>query len=183
MDLPPDGVDGLLGFAIERTDHTEGERRWLTNLLRFPAPRSDGRAEPEPATSDRHPIQTFRWGDYSAKPEHDYTYRVVAMTGAPDDLRPTRESAVSLQTEGMRVGDHTVVFNRGATASQLYARRFGDRHPADVPNREAWRWLSRGMEENILAFIGQARDSSWTLRGAFYEFSYAPVLDALRIAW
>ncbi|MEJ2887696.1 phospholipase D-like domain-containing protein [Actinomycetospora aeridis] len=182
MDLPPADVEGLLGFGIERTDHTEGERSWLTNLLRFPASSADGRAPRGPASSEHHPLQTFRWGDYSAKPEHDYTYRVVATAGAPGDLRPVRETSVSVRTEGMRVGDHTVVFNRGATASQLYARRFGDRRPEDVPHREAWRWLSRGMEEGILAFIGQARDASWTLRGAFYEFSYAPVLDALRIA-
>ena len=36
----------------------------------------------------QHPVQGFQWGDYSAKPEHDYTYRVVALGGAPGDLSP-----------------------------------------------------------------------------------------------
>lgn len=177
LDLAETRTEGLLGFGVHRTDHTEGEQFWLRNQLGFPG------ADPEAALhTDRHPLQTFRWGDYSAKPDHDYTYRVVAWAGTPERLRAVDEVEVAVRTEGARAGAHTIIFNRGAAASQQYASRFDNKHPADVPDRAAYRWLSRGMEEALLAFVGQAVDDSWALRGAFYEFSYPPVLEALRQA-
>jgi phosphatidylserine/phosphatidylglycerophosphate/cardiolipin synthase-like enzyme len=178
MDLAADQASGLLGFAVERTDHTEGERRWLPNALTF----EGATATTSTLRSVVSPVQTFRWGDYSAKPDHDYAYRVVAMKGRPEALVAAHEVALRVRTEGERLGDHIVVFNRGAAASQLYARRFRNRRPDQVPHREAYKWLSRGLEETLLAFIGHARDSSWGLRGALYQFSYPPVLEALRIA-
>ena len=178
MDLAEPDTAGLLGFAVERTDHTEGERYWLPNALTF-----DGApAGPQSLLSVNSPVQTFRWGDYTAKPDHDYTYRVVAMKGRPGALQSGHEVSLRVRTEGLRLGEHTVVFNRGAAASQLYAHRFHNRRPDQVAHREAYKWLSRGLEEALLAFIGQAQDSSWTLRGALYQFTYPPVLQALRIA-
>ena len=50
--------------------------------------------------------------------------------------------------------------------------------PADVPEREAYKWLSRGLEEAVLEFIGQAKGKGWGLRAAVYEFEYAPVIQA-----
>jgi hypothetical protein len=176
LDLARAKVEGLLGFGVERTDHTEGEQYWLPNQLGFPGADTTG------LRTDTNPLQTFRWGDYTAKPDHDYTYRVVALTGTPDRLTPVDEVEVQIRTEGHQLGDHTIIFNRGAAASQQYAQRFGNRPPRDVPRHEAYRWLSRGLEESLLAFIGQARDHTWTLRGALYQFTYPPVLDALRIA-
>jgi hypothetical protein len=140
FDLAAGKTAGLLGFGVQRSDHTEGEQYWLLNQLRFPG------AEPgTPARTNRHPLQTFRWGDYTAKPDHDYTYPVVAYTGTPDRLRPVDEVEVPIRTEAQTLGQHTVVFNRGAASSQAYAARFANRHPADVPRREAWRWLSRPL--------------------------------------
>jgi phosphatidylserine/phosphatidylglycerophosphate/cardiolipin synthase-like enzyme len=178
MDLVEQDTAGLLGFAIERTDHTEGERYWLRNSLVF-----DG-ADPGDRSFDSvvSPLQTFRWGDYSAKPDHDYTYRVVAMKGRPGTLEPAAEVSARVRTEAVQVGLHTVAFNRGAASSQLYAERFRNRPPSKVPHREAYRWLSRGLEEALLAFIGRAADASWQLRGAFYQFTHPSVLEALRIA-
>ncbi|MFG1922047.1 phospholipase D-like domain-containing protein [Cryptosporangium sp. NPDC048952] len=174
FDLPAPSTAGLLGFGIERTDHTEGERYWLRNDLAFR--NSRGR------TTDVSPVQTFRWGDYTAKPDHHYTYRVVAWVGTPGKLIPLAEAAVEIRTEGYLTGNHSVYFNRGIAASQQYAARFGNKAPADIPRREAYTWLSRGLEEALLAFIGQAADASWELQGALYEFRHQPVLDALRIA-
>ncbi|MDQ3901221.1 MAG: hypothetical protein M3319_12580 [Actinomycetota bacterium] len=79
---------------------------------------------------------------------------------------------MAVVTEDQRLGDHTIVFNRGAASSQAYASRFGNKHPGEVPHRQAYRWLSRGLEEALIAFIGQASDHSWTLPGALYEFTY-----------
>jgi hypothetical protein len=71
-------------------------------------------------------VQTCRWGDYTAKPDHRYTYRVVALTGSPGQLTPVEEVSVPVRTEGHRLGARTIVFNRGAASSQAYATRFGN---------------------------------------------------------
>ena len=170
---------GVLGFAIHRSDHTEGRAGFLENFLLF----ADNDTGPTPPhSSERNPFQAFVWGDYSAKPEHDYTYAVTAMRGAPGNLQPGPSVAVAVSTESQDDGTHAVYFNRGVAASQAYARRFENKAPAKVANREAFKWLSRGLEEGLLAFIGQARDARHGLRAAMYQFTYEPVLQAFRLA-
>lgn len=179
LNLDDGARDGVLGFAIERTDHTEGERGFLENLLLFAA----NDIGPAPAhSSERNPFQAFVWGDYTAKPEHDYTYAVTAMRGTPGSLQPGPSASVSVSTESQDDGVHAVYFNRGVAASQAYARRFENQAPDKVANREAYKWLSRGLEEGLLAFIGQAKDARHALRAAVYEFEYQPVLQAFRVA-
>ncbi|WP_434316522.1 phospholipase D-like domain-containing protein [Leifsonia sp. P73] len=73
-------------------------------------------------------------------------------------------------------------FNRGVISSQAYAERFQNRLPADVPGDAAWKWLSRGLQEAILAFIGRAQDAGWELHGSFYEFQLPAVLQAFGVA-
>ena len=51
-----------------------------------------------------------------------------------------------------------------AAASQGYIHLFGDTDPAQSP--EARKWLSRGLEEAILAFLAQAKDGSFGLHAA-----------------
>ncbi|WP_199699203.1 phospholipase D-like domain-containing protein [Oleomonas cavernae] len=46
----------------------------------------------------------------------------------------------------------------------------------------AYEWLSRGLLEGVIAFITRAEDDSWGLKGAFYEFQWPAVLEALRAA-
>jgi hypothetical protein len=174
-----DAPDGLLGFAVERTDHTEGERCFLDNFLLFEANDSDARPD---HSSRANPFQEFVWGDYTAKPDHEYTYAVTAMRGRPARLTPGPSAMVRVTTESLVDGVHSVFFNRGVAASQAYARRFGNRAPKDVPNREAYTWLSRGLAEGLLAFVGQARDARYALRAAVYEFEYERILQAFRIA-
>jgi len=65
-------AQGLLGFAIQRTDRTENETYWLRGMKTFPnavAPMLEGGT----ASSQAQPFQTFQWADYSPKPAHDYT--------------------------------------------------------------------------------------------------------------
>ena len=73
-------------------------------------------------------------------------------------------------------------FNRGVAGSQAYTRKFGDRAPDDVPSGEAWRWLSRGLEEALLGFIDQANGNRYALRSALYESQYEPMLRAFGAA-
>jgi phosphatidylserine/phosphatidylglycerophosphate/cardiolipin synthase-like enzyme len=103
---------------------------------------------------------------------------------------------VTITTEDPEDKTHAVYFNRGVAGSQAYSRRFGKYRkwykveqqgriearefvkPEDVPDREAYKWLSRGLEEAMLAFIGQAAGPEYKLRAAVYEFTYIPVIQA-----
>ena len=179
MNVDASLVDGLLGFAIERTDHTEGERYYLPNFLLLKA--NDVGESPD-YSSRLNPVQEFVWGDYTAKPRHTYTYKVSATHGAPAQPEPGPSATVRVETEDPDDGTHGIFFNRGVVASQAYQRRFGPVAPSEVANREAYMWLSRGLEEGMLAFIGQAVDERYALRGAVYQFDYDPALSALKVA-
>jgi phosphatidylserine/phosphatidylglycerophosphate/cardiolipin synthase-like enzyme len=179
MNLTKARAKGLLGFAIERTDHTESEKYFLPNFLLFKV--NDQGNKPN-HSSEKNPFQEFLWGDYTAKPDHQYTYRVIALKGAPGALKPSAEVSVTVTTESETAGDHSVFFNRGVAASQAYATRFKNQRPDKVPNNEAFRWLSRGLEEAMLRFIGQASGATRGLRACVYEFNYPEVLHAFRIA-
>jgi len=171
---------GLCGFAIQRTDHGENETYWMSGTKVFKS------LEPHPAqglqySSLVHPFQTFQWADYSAKPEHEYTYRIVALYGAPGNLEQRHAVEVTVTTEPIEGAEHTIHFNRGSPATQEYARRFQNRPPRDV-GPAAYDWLSRGLIEGIIAFIQRATGAGFGLKGAFYEFQWPTVLNELGLA-
>src|SRR5882762_8920049 len=67
--------NGLRGFGIKRADNTEGELYWMSGTKVFES------VEPHPAPGGQysslvHPFQSFQWSDYSAKPNHTYTYTI-----------------------------------------------------------------------------------------------------------
>lgn len=180
MHMDPADCVGLMGFAIHRVDHTEGEAFWLQGLKTF-AETDPGRPAGTAVSTRRHPIQGFGWSDLTAKPGHEYTYTIFALKGPPDNLRPAADVAVRVRTEVPEGGSHDIYFNRGAAASQEYVRRFGDRSPAEV-GQPAFDWLSRGLFEAMLAFIGRAAGPGFALRVSAYELHYPPVLAALAAA-
>ncbi len=174
---------GCLGFGIHRTDHTEDEAYWLRGLKTFPS------VVPHPGPGmdfslRDHPIQGFQWGDYTAKPEHDYTYRVVAWGGGPGVLVPLADVSVDVRSEAEDDGTHGIWFNRGVAGSQAYVKRFGTYTPPVGAGEEhpAFAWLSRGLGEAFTRFAGRASGPEWGLRGAFYEFTWATGLSALTAA-
>lgn len=174
---------GCLGFAIHRTDRSEAEAGWLRGMKTFAALVPDPPPGSDWSTAE-HPVQSFQWGDYSAKPDHDYTYAVTALRGAPGALAPVATVEVSVRTEAEDDGVHGVWFNRGVAGSQAFARRFPGWVPDEVPDEghPAMTWLSRGLGEAFLAFVAQAAGPGWGLRGAFYEFTWDAALHALRAA-
>jgi phosphatidylserine/phosphatidylglycerophosphate/cardiolipin synthase-like enzyme len=180
FDLQQADCEGLMGFAIHRTDRTEDEAYWLEGLKTF-AETDPGFPAGSKYSTRQHPIQGFTWSDFSAKPGHDYIYRVLALKGTPRDLQPIAEVSIQIQTESPEGGTHDIYFNRGAAASQEYSRRFGNRSPEDVGSA-AFTWLSRGLSESIVSFIDRATDASFELRVCAYEFRYLPVLEALKAA-
>jgi phosphatidylserine/phosphatidylglycerophosphate/cardiolipin synthase-like enzyme len=169
---------GIMGFAIHRIDHSRhDEGKWLEGMKVFK--NSPVQVGEKVSTLD-YPVQGFLWQDFTANPGKKYTYRVVALKGTPEALKEHAQLDVSCQisTEAENVGTHSVWFNRGIAGSQAYAREFGAASPPSAGSK-AEKWLSRGLQEALLAFIDSAKDKSYGLRGAFYEFSHAPVIDAL----
>jgi phosphatidylserine/phosphatidylglycerophosphate/cardiolipin synthase-like enzyme len=179
IDMEEAASDGVLGFGIERIEHGHGNSRaWLRALKVFP----DVPAEEGMVSSEHHPIQGFFWGDFTTRYGHEYTYRIVAMRGEPGALRASEAVEVRIATEKEDEGQHAVYFNRGVAGSQAYVRKFGDRRPADVPNRAAFQWLSRGLFRAMLDFIHKADGPDWGLRVAAYELQQGAVLKAFREA-
>jgi phosphatidylserine/phosphatidylglycerophosphate/cardiolipin synthase-like enzyme len=130
-----------------------------------------------------HPIQSFQWADYSAKPNHQYRYTVTALKGSPAALVPFASTPVDVTTESTGSQTHNVYFNRGTAASQEYIRRFGDRPPSQVQNNKAFEWLSRGLYEAMTAFIGSCIPGTDSLRIGAYEFNYEELLLVIKTAF
>jgi len=170
---------GLLGFSIHRTDHTENEAYYLEGMKAFKDTDPGLPAGSHYSTRD-HPIQSFQWADYSAKPGHQYTYKVTALKGTPENLKPFAETEVKVKTERPESGTHDIYFNRGVAASQEYARRFGDKEPKDVDNNRAFEWLSRGLYEAMESFVSSCEPNKHSLRIAAYEFNYDKFLKLLK---
>lgn len=182
----PSGVD-LLGFAIERSELKNGvviEKYWLRGIKRF-KDKDKGLAPGTPVSTADHPIQSFQWGDYTARAGGSYQYRVVPVWGTPKHLHldDAASVAVDVITEPEGAADdgtvrHDVFFNRGVIGSQAYAREFENKVPdADDPASPEMVWLSRGLYEALLRFIGLAKDG-FRLRVALYEFHYQRVANA-----
>jgi phosphatidylserine/phosphatidylglycerophosphate/cardiolipin synthase-like enzyme len=183
MHMDKSECSGLMGFAIHRIDHSEDEAYWLEGKKTFEE------TDPKLASgwkypTNKHPIQGFTWSDFTAKPGHRYTYKIVALRGEPTALEAYKEVELVVTTESEAGGDHTVYFNRGASASQEFALRFDSKAnlAATESDDPRWAWLSRGAFESILAFISRAKDSNYALRVAAYEFRLEPFAKALKAA-
>jgi phosphatidylserine/phosphatidylglycerophosphate/cardiolipin synthase-like enzyme len=196
------GVDGrrkeLMGFGIERAEldanGSQVEKYFLRGVKRFKS-KDEGLAPGTPVLTSEHPIQSFQWGDYTPKPATTYRYRVVPIYGKPKLLEPGDASSttveITTETELGKAGDggvacHDIYFNRGVAGSQAYARKFGATKPDQTkPDSEQMKWLSRGLFEALLGFIGRAAGpdaNRYKLRAMLYEFRYAPVGKAFAAA-
>lgn len=167
------------GFGFKRRDYAEDEDTWLRGMKTFE------KTEPHPAPGEQfstlfQPIQSFQWCDYTAKPGHRYTYKIVALYGDPANLEPRIETEVTLVTEVETGPTHSAFFNRGSVATQEYARRFLNK-PPDVAGPGAFEWLSRGLLEAFVAFLGRA-EAGWEVHGAIYEFQWPEALAAVKAA-
>lgn len=175
IDMDQERSKGVLGFGIERTDHSDKNKtEWLRGFKFFKGVDNPDRSFPK---SNQHPIQDFSWSDFTTRKDHEYTYRVIAMRGEPDNLVEGESVSVRVKMEDEETAAHAVYFNRGIAGSQAYERKFGNLKPQAVPNREAFRWLSRGLFRAMLNFINQAKDESYGLRAAVYEFNQGAVVN------
>ncbi|AUP79772.1 phospholipase D-like domain-containing protein [Flavivirga eckloniae] len=159
----------LLGFTFVRKNTATGEVKPLKGFKQF---------KENASKSDTELIQAFLWGDYTAEPNTNYEYTATPVYRTPENKKNGSEIKIEITTENPDKGKHGVFFNRG-TVGQAYARKFKNKNPDKVPNNEAYHWLSRGLEEAMLAFIAEAKGKDYSLRVAAYEFDYVPVIQAL----
>ena len=134
--------DGLLGFAIFRKDLENGEARWLRGMKHFPHTQLD--ALTETIRSVEAPFQTFQWADYSVLPGRSYCYTIFPMRGPHTAMVQGPGTSVKIISETNDGATHKVYFNRGAIASQAYARRFLNQPPEHV-GPSAFAWLTRDL--------------------------------------
>lgn len=192
LNCQPEDREGLLGFAFHRTPAKDGSK-WLRSLKVFRSVVPDPRDARDPEHPDRparfttedHPIQGFLWSDYTAEPDTEYTFTVYPMYGAPGALKKAPGLRLKVRTEKEFDGETGIWFNRGAIASQAFSREFGNVGPSPKENPDPADlrtvWLSRGLLEACLDYINSTPPGE-RLRVAAYEFTYAPVLDALKNA-
>jgi phosphatidylserine/phosphatidylglycerophosphate/cardiolipin synthase-like enzyme len=187
--------EGLLGFALQRRKGGAGEAEWLMGMLPFPdAPHKPGELIP----TNVAPIQKFRWSDYRVFPDTRYDYTAHPVYGSPQQPEVEDGPTVSVTTAGRPGREHFVLFNRAAAASQAFSRKFPDLEQqlndelraAEAAGREprvrlpddALAWLSRGVLEQIVGFIERARDESWGLDIAIYEYELLEIVQAVEAA-
>lgn len=179
MNIAETHKKGVLGFGIQRTDHNSNDQTyWLAGFKTF---KESGLPPGTLVPTNKHPIQAFLWGDYTARKDHDYTYRFVVMRGRPEALEESEELSIPISMEREEGAAHEVYFNRGVAGSQAYVRKFGNKSPDEV-GQQAYDWLSRGLFEAMRDYLRQANDNSWGVHAAVYEFNYLPVLKEFQAA-
>lgn len=189
-DLDEKAREGLRGFAIQRIP-AKGEPEWMMATKYFAdAVKGVPAKDAEFSTRD-HPLQTFLWSDYEAFPGQKRAGRIVALYGEPGALTEGTSIEFKVATEPESKGKHSIWFNRGAIASHAFAtdhdnKKITDEMVEDVSddgvlNDRTVRWLSRGLAEACLSYINTAKPGEG-LRVCAYEFTYLPVLLALRRA-
>ncbi|TDO06484.1 phosphatidylserine/phosphatidylglycerophosphate/cardiolipin synthase-like enzyme [Mycobacterium sp. BK086] len=181
---------GLLGFGIQRKPAI-GHHSWLRSQKVFGSVVPDPKVDPKHPghrpwfSTEDHPIQSFLWSDYTVLPDTDYTFTIVPMYGKPGALVKGKGLVLDVHSEKESAHGHGIWFNRGAIASQAFAEEFDNvgPNPPDNPDPASpeTQWLSRGLLEACLRYIGAASKGEG-LRVAAYEFTYAPILDALKAA-
>lgn len=193
LDCHEDLLDGLMGFGFRRetVGGPDPGMKWLRSLkvFRSVVPDPKNARDPEDPSKPRRfdtrefPVQSFLWSDYTAEPDTRYRFEVVPMYGRPGRLEMRAGPVFEVRTEKEYDQGTGVWFNRGAIAGQAFARDFGNQKPPapEDPEDPVTRWLSRGLLDACLQFIGMTAAGEG-LRVAAYEFTYRPVLAALRTA-
>jgi len=190
FDIAKSKVDGFdfLGFSIERVDKN-GKKILLNGSKIFqsllpPAP------TPEQLQTAREKslVQSFFWKDYKADPGQTYKYTVRAMYGTALDYGEVYSNSITIKTEPLISGKHSVFFNYGVTGSQGYSqnKEFGNKNLRDLSGpklEKALNYLGRELwSDGLLAFVKQAKTKKHSLYCAFYEIRYPAFLKELKAA-
>ncbi|HLG80630.1 MAG TPA: phospholipase D-like domain-containing protein [Bradyrhizobium sp.] len=190
LDMDEAARAGLRGFAIKRGQDGQ-QQSWLRGIKYFKDLVPDPKAKDD-YPSREQPFQTFLWSDYGASPGTKYAFTIIALYGDLHDMEERYTLNFSIETEP-EYDDRGqgVWFNRGAIASHAFATEFNNKALTDemannvsddgkLLDKET-QWLSRGLAEACLKYINDAKAGEG-LRVCAYEFTYLPVLLALKRA-
>jgi len=100
----------LIGFAIHRTDKTENEQYWLLGFRTFEETYPNPPRGALISTYD-NPVQDFLWSDFTAKPKHEYVYKIAPVFGKPKNLQYGEAVEIAVNTEADYGATHSVFFN------------------------------------------------------------------------
>jgi hypothetical protein len=179
MDCDEQERDGLLGFAFRRT--VDSQSVWLLSNKVFNSVVPDPDPKLGRYRTNKFPIQSFLWSDFAVEPGTTYTFDIHPVYGTP--ARPALRAPLVLEviTEAEEGKEHSIWFNRGAIASQAYARQFENHKPTNAemndPKNKYTKWLSRGLLDACLGYITSTKKTE-KLRACVFEFTYRPVLQA-----
>ena len=200
MNMDEDSCKGLLGFAIERDAPSykpDKRHKWLSGLLPFPGQKHNAG---QPILSNVAPIQKFRWSDYTVYPSTDYSYTIHPVYGSPKALDIRSGPTVTIKTGSIDSGEFRVIFNRAVVSSQAFQREFpeaADKLQKDLNKAkrakkgtkkgifltpEAYKWLSRGLLEQIKTFVERALDQNWAIDICIYEYELQAIRDFVEAA-
>ncbi len=190
FDVDESRRNGLLGFAVKQKEGNK-EWQWLLNSLTFPG-KAHTLEKWQATPSNLAPIQKMRWADYSIAPRTTCRYRVHLVYGTPDAPQLDEKLELEVRTDDGLPDKHRVIFNRAVAASQSFGRKFEDldkwlsthkKAPIeDWPDPKARDWLQHGLLDQIEDFVARARDNSWTLDVAIYEYELKAIVDAINAA-
>ena len=190
LDMDEAARTGLRGFAIKRGEDAQPQD-WLRGIKYF----KDLVSDPQPKndySSREQPFQTFLWSDYGASPGTKYAFTIIALYGDLHDMEERYTLDFSIETEPeYDAHGQGVWFNSGAIASHAFATQFNNQALTDemannvsddgqLLDKET-QWLSRGLAEACLKYINDTKEGEG-LRVCAYEFTYLPVLLALKRA-
>lgn len=190
LDMDEGKRAGLRGFAIKRgqggqpPDWLRGIK-YFKDLVPHPDPKDD-------YSSRDQPFQTFLWSDYRAVPGTDYEFTIIALYGDLHAMEERYTLSFQIKTEPeYDAKGQGVWFNRGAIASHAFETKFNNKALTDEMTNNVsddgklldpeTQWLSRGLAEASLKYINDAKAGEG-LRVCAYEFTYLPVLKALKRA-
>ncbi|KUJ58348.1 phospholipase D-like domain-containing protein [Chryseobacterium aquaticum] len=187
MDMSEEDTVGLLGFSIEREDINEREKYFLKGFKYFEETAGNA-VKSQLFSTYEHPVQSFMWEDFTVKAGNEYIYNVIPVYGKPKFLEHRTGCKIKIKIPDENTLKHSVYFNRGVAGSLAYARKFGNIRPwadgvTEEESQKALDWLGKGLDTALLKFIEKAADASYSLRAAFYEFEYLPVLEAFKNAY
>lgn len=189
FDMPAEAAKSLMGFAIFRTKYDfEGKKlkdgKWAEGYKPFEKIVAEPKAGQTYSTCE-HPWQSYTWADFAIEQNIEYEYKVYPMSGEIGKLKKGTAVTIRVRPEPTSDAVHEIFFNRGVSASQAYAERFGNIKPNDpsltaTQKQERLAWLSRGLFEAAAAFITQAKDKNYGLRAALYELDYPAIPTLLK---
>ncbi len=174
----------FMGFSVSKVD-SEGTKTSLNGTKHFVSLLKDNTII-DPKIKFASLVQAFFWKDYKADPGQKYKYTVKAMFGTARNFVAKFESSITVTTEELNKGKHSVYFNFGVTGSQGYAsnKEFGNKPIFDLPKpafEKALNYLGRELyNDGVKAFIQQAGTKKHSLYCAFYEIQYPEVVKELK---